>query len=235
MKCKDGNAKQRNNINGNGKTGNRIGDEGVRELSEALKVNTKLATLDLWSAETWLLCQALKRHQQKDKAGNNISDEGASALSEALKANATLTTLILRCEQQQEQGNAKQKHARNSKIKAGNRIGNEGVRELCEALKVNAKLATLEMERAQPTKQKSISKQAIDDNCDAQTDNEFRSEGAIALGEALKVNTTLTTLDNSGDQQQEKDKKTNKHTASTSTISQATGQEMKEHVHLAMH
>ena len=33
------------------KTGNKIGAEGARALSEALKVNTTLTTLDLWGVQ----------------------------------------------------------------------------------------------------------------------------------------------------------------------------------------
>ena len=87
--------------------------------------------------------------------------------------------------------------------KAGNLIEPGGAHALSEALMVNTSLTTLEMERAQPTKQQGISKQAIYDNSYAQTDNRFGSEGTSALGEALKVNATLTTLNMRGVQQQQ--------------------------------
>ena len=52
---------------------NKIGPEGAKHLSEALKTNSTLQTLDLY---------------------NNIRPEGAKHLSEALKTNSTLQTLI---------------------------------------------------------------------------------------------------------------------------------------------
>jgi len=53
---------------------NNIGNEGVKSLSDTLKVNTTLATLCLSS--------------------DNIDDEGIKSLSDALKVNTTLTTLV---------------------------------------------------------------------------------------------------------------------------------------------
>jgi len=52
-----------------------IGNEGARELADALKVNNTLTHLNL--------------------SGTNIGDEGASALADALKVNNTLTSLGL--------------------------------------------------------------------------------------------------------------------------------------------
>ena len=61
-------------------------------LSEALKINTSLTTLDLGDVMSslklipfWCL-----------SAGNGIGAEGGVALSEALKINTSLTTLDLR-------------------------------------------------------------------------------------------------------------------------------------------
>ncbi|KAK5797292.1 hypothetical protein F5H01DRAFT_385237 [Linnemannia elongata] len=50
---------------------NKIGDNGARALSEALKTNSTLTTLNLES--------------------NNIGNNGAQALSRALKINSTVT------------------------------------------------------------------------------------------------------------------------------------------------
>ncbi len=49
---------------------NKIGDEGAKDLAEALKVNTSLEMIDLGS--------------------NKIGDEGAKDLAEALKVNTSL-------------------------------------------------------------------------------------------------------------------------------------------------
>ena len=71
---------------------NGIGDEGGVALSEALKINTTLTTLDLRDVRSspptdplWCL-----------SADNWIRDEGGVALSDALKINTTITTLNLR-------------------------------------------------------------------------------------------------------------------------------------------
>ena len=54
---------------------NSIGDEGAHSLSEALKVNSSLISLDL--------------------GRNSIVDEGAHSVSEALRVNTSLTSLDL--------------------------------------------------------------------------------------------------------------------------------------------
>ena len=88
------------------KTGNDFGVEGAQALSEALKINTSLTTLDLRCVQQSNGKQEHGQLQQK-RADNKIRDEGASVLSEALKVNTTLTALKLECVQQQ-QDEAKQ-------------------------------------------------------------------------------------------------------------------------------
>ena len=82
-------------------TGISIGDEGASALSEALKNNAALTTLDLTSVQKsekdgWIANIANNKHKQ---TGSNIGPEGARALSEALKTNTTLQSLELGCEQ----------------------------------------------------------------------------------------------------------------------------------------
>ena len=74
-----------------------MGDEGARALSEALKVNTTLTSLNLESAQQQEQDKDEQMHELSHniKTGNKISDEGAFALSETLKVNTTLTTLKL--------------------------------------------------------------------------------------------------------------------------------------------
>ena len=82
---------------------NGIGAEGARALSEALKVNTTLQSLNLFGEQEqsvedgWIADIANNKHQQ---AGNDIGEEGARALSDALKTNTSLQSLNLRCEQE---------------------------------------------------------------------------------------------------------------------------------------
>ena len=84
--------------------GNNIDDEGARALSEALKKNTTLQSLNLGCEQEeseedgWIADIANNQHQQAD---NEIGEEGARALSEALKKNTTLQSLDLRCEQEE--------------------------------------------------------------------------------------------------------------------------------------
>jgi hypothetical protein len=69
-------------------TGNDIDYEGATELSEALKVNTSLTSLDL-SSNTLLV------HLFSLNTDNPIDNEGANKLFEALKSNSTLNKLDL--------------------------------------------------------------------------------------------------------------------------------------------
>ncbi len=71
-------------------TGNKIGAEGARALSESLKNNTMLTALDLsgtyYEDDDYLL-----------ETNENIGEEGAIMIIEALKTNSTLTLLNLSC------------------------------------------------------------------------------------------------------------------------------------------
>ena len=87
----------------NNQTGRAIGAEGARTLSDALKTNTTLHSLNLGceqkeSEKDGIADIANNKHQQ---AGNKIGDEGARALSEALETNTSLQSLNLRCEQEE--------------------------------------------------------------------------------------------------------------------------------------
>ena len=83
---------------------NQFGDEGARALSEALKINTTLQSLDLGGEQEesvedgWIADIANNKHQQ---AVNDIGDEGAGALGEALKTNTTLQSLTLTSEEEE--------------------------------------------------------------------------------------------------------------------------------------
>ncbi|KAI8597524.1 hypothetical protein EDD21DRAFT_407542 [Dissophora ornata] len=133
--------------------------EGALALSEALKTNTVLTTLNL-------------QH-------NSIGNEGALALSEAFKTNTTLTTLNL----------------------DHNSISKEGSPALSEALKTNTTLSTLNLEHKSIEMGKDLVLcDALNYNTTLVTlttlnlRNRARKERALALLEAFKANTTLTTL-----------------------------------------
>ena len=160
---------------------NSIGPEGAAALSEALKVNSTLTTINLY--------------------GNSIGHEGAAALSKALKANSTLTTMDLR-------GNtcgleasvallkwAGAKPGRTVQLDDLDKIhqlvlaegGDDGVATLhlssCKLVDGDAKwLGTL------LTSNTVITRLSL-------YGNSIGSEGVAALSKALKVNSTLTTMD----------------------------------------
>ena len=73
-------------------TDNRIGAEGAKALSEMLKVNTTLNTLNLMSES-----EETMREVKKTVIiiVDGIGDEGAKALGEMLKVNTTMDVLNL--------------------------------------------------------------------------------------------------------------------------------------------
>jgi hypothetical protein len=72
-------------------TGNKIGDEGVIELAEALRANSTLTSLNL--TRKYLLLRAFISFSFN--TDNKIDIEGAIQLSAALKSNSSLTSLNL--------------------------------------------------------------------------------------------------------------------------------------------
>ena len=77
-----------------------IGAEGARAVSEALKTNTTLQSLNLICEKEESKDEGIGRigniaNNKHQHAGNKIGSEGAGALSEALKANTSLVSLII--------------------------------------------------------------------------------------------------------------------------------------------
>ena len=139
------------------------------------------------------------KHQQ---AGNEIGAEGARALSEALKTNTTLQSLNLGCEQEEsEEDGWIADIANNKHQQAGNGIGAEGARALSEALKTNTTLKSLDL-YGEKEKKKAESGWIGDiaNNQHKQADSLIVDEGAKALSETLKTNTTLQSLHLGGEQ-----------------------------------
>ena len=79
------------------KKDNKIGAGGTEALSEALKVNTTLTSLNLVSMQQRqdFAKQREQCQNRGKKSGNDIGIEGVGALSEALQVNMTLTALDL--------------------------------------------------------------------------------------------------------------------------------------------
>ncbi len=77
--------------------GNEIRSKGAQSLSEALKINTSLTSLNLRGDENekkWKMREKKKWKWMK-WIGNQIGPEGAKTLSEVLKINTSLTSLNL--------------------------------------------------------------------------------------------------------------------------------------------
>ena len=137
--------------------GNRIGGDGAAALGECLRYNTSLTTLNL--------------------NGSGIGDDGAAALGECLRNNASLKKLDLQRNQIVGNGAA----ALGECLKCNksltmltlyeNHIGDDGAAALGECLKYNTSLTELDLKY-----------------------NEIGGDGAAALGECLKFNSSLTKL-----------------------------------------
>ena len=181
---------------------NGIGDEGARGLGDALKTNTTLTQLWLGSEQ-----QDRKETQQENKASttwhvewladNGIGVEGARGLVDALKTNTTLTELSLGGEQQDQGRTLKPRKAQQHEVwLIANRIGDEGARALGDALKTNTTLTQLELNSEQQDHKETLkeSKSKHNGMWSGWAANVIGDEGARALGDALKTNTTLTQL-----------------------------------------
>ena len=162
-----------------------MGTEGMRLLSEALKINRTVTRLDFsWNkldaACAALLSEALKVNPvvaELNLEYNCLYAAGAASLSEMLKANSTLTKLNLNC----------------------TGIATAGVVSLSEALKTNTSLTTLDLGAnkidaagiSALAKMLETNKSLTEIYIGA---NEIGSDSAFLLSKALKVNCTLTKL-----------------------------------------
>ena len=84
---------------------------------------------------------------------------------------------------------------------ADTKIGAEGARALRDALKTNTTLLSLNLPREQKKARKINEFQELTTTKTKQADNKIGAEGARALSEALKTNTTLQTLNLWGEQE----------------------------------
>jgi hypothetical protein len=199
--------------------GTGIGNEGVKELGEALKVNTSVQILDLVSVfvlslsvfvlRVFCCCEESGRLTCAVQSWNRIGDEGGKALGEALKVNTSvkelnlvsvfvlfLSVFVLRvfccCEESGRLTCAVQK---------SNRIGDAGVKALGEALKVNTSVQILKLVSVFVLflsvfvlRVFCCCEESGRLTCAVQSVNRIGDEGGKALGEALKVNTSVKEL-----------------------------------------
>ncbi|MCD6035114.1 MAG: family protein 3-like [Rickettsiales bacterium] len=192
---------------------NKVGDEGVKALAEALKTNKTLTTLYLdWNkigntgAEA--LAEALKTNKTLtalDLSCNDIGNMGAGAILEALRTNKTLTTLHLGWNEIDKTGaEAILEALRTNKTLTtlhlgGNYLGDEGAKAIAEALITNKTLTTLYLGNSKlGVKGAKAIAEALITNKTLTTlylgENNIGVEGAKAIAEALITNKTLTTL-----------------------------------------
>ena len=86
---------------------NKIGYEGVKTISESLKINTSLTTLNLGCDEK--IWNEKEKKWNEAWVGNQIRDKGAKTISESLKINTSLTSLDLECDEKRINENEKRK------------------------------------------------------------------------------------------------------------------------------
>ena len=94
------------------------------------------------------------------------------------------------------------KSRRENQSNTGNKIGESGVRALSKALKANTTLATLDLECEQEESDEDGLIAIIANNKHKQAGNKIGTEGARALSDALKTNTTLQSLNLSCEQEE---------------------------------
>jgi hypothetical protein len=198
---------------------NDIGDEGGKALGEALKVNTSVKELYLVSVFVLFLfvfglrvfccCEESGRLTCAVQWNNGIGAEGANVFGEALKVNASVQKLnlvsvfvlfllvfVLRvfccCE---ESGRL------TCAVQGNNDIGDEGGKALGEALKVNTSVQLLDLVSVFVLfvlvfvlRVFCCCEESGRLTCAVQGGNGIGDEGGKALGEALKVNTSVKEL-----------------------------------------
>ena len=160
--------------------------DGIKALSEALKINSALEELSLadnnFRAEgARAIGEALKVNTSVTKIDlsmNLIGDEGARAIAEALEVNTSLTHINLNNNKIGAEGGKAIAEAlkKNTSLEvidlSWNNIGDEGGKTITEALKVNTSLKVIDLAH-----------------------NKINNKGAIAIAEALKANSTLEKID----------------------------------------
>ena len=185
-------------------TVNDIGDTGATSLSDALKSNTTLTKLNLFSQHKRNNTQMTPINNPLfstlKSTANNIGDTGATSLSDALRSNTTLTRLDLRCKckRSNTQMVSINKPLFSVLIKStANPIGDTGMTSLGEALKSNTTLTKIDLggkHKRNITQMASINNPLFSIFIKS-TGNSIGDTGAKSLSDALKSNTTLKQLD----------------------------------------
>jgi len=163
-----------------------IGDEGGEALTEVLKINTSLTSMDLSHCYNILtrcfkaLGESLKFNRGLtiiNLSGCRIGDEGYKALGEGLKTNTALKSINLSSCGVGHEGcialseGLKSNEALTSIELSGCEIDDEGCKALAEGLESNKALTTMDLSRVK-----------------------VKVNGLEALAKMAKVNTTLLSL-----------------------------------------
>ncbi|KAG0301124.1 hypothetical protein BGZ98_008602 [Dissophora globulifera] len=150
-----------------------------KKLSPLCKLSLEIAPSTFGEKEIRVSAEALKTNWTITtlKLQNSwITTDGVQALFDALKINSTLITLDLE----------------------GNSIGDNGAQALSEALKINLTLTTLNLNYNSIGFEGTLAlllAQRLDSTLTINLDNNPIKESTVqALSEALKINSTLTTL-----------------------------------------
>ena len=163
---------------------NQIHNRGIIEIGKALETNTTLKTIDI--------------------SHNNISDDGAVAISEFLKINSTLQELNMSDNKIYNRGIIEIGKAleTNTTLKtidiSHNYISDDGAVAICEFLKINSTLQELNMSYNKIHRGIIEIGKALETNTTLKTidisHNYISDDGAVAISEFLKNNSTLQEL-----------------------------------------
>ena len=163
-----------------------LGDEEVKALADALRVNKSVTKVDLYN--------------------NKFGDEGLKALADALRVNKSVTEVNLRGNNFGDEGlkalaNAFQVNKSVTQVKLGaNKFGDEGVKALAEALRVNKTVTKVDLYNNKFGDEglkaladalrvnKSVTKVDL-------YNNKFGDEGLKALASTMEVNETITEVE----------------------------------------
>lgn len=193
---------------------NKIGDNGIITIAEALKTNVVLKNIDLRSSSIGdpgaiAIANLLQKNTTISNInlyGNNIGDDGVVAIAEALEKNTAVTNINLQLNKIKTKGAIA--FAKTIEINQSitsldfyhNKIGAEGVKHIARALTKNISIRSLNLGGY------IINEENIKSLADALEKNEtityidinwnkIGNEGAKALARALSKNQTITYID----------------------------------------
>ena len=195
-------------------SGNKISDDGAITFSKFFKTNTTLIELNLSGNSiscngARAIAEVLQVNgtlQKLDMSHNEICDDGTIALSEGLKSNSTLVDLdvswnYITCKGASAFGEALEVNDTLQKLDiSDNKISDDGAIALSECLEANSTLIELKMSRNNISCEVADKKFYVNNALQKLdiSSNKITDDGAIALSECLRANTTLIEVKMSG-------------------------------------